>query len=163
MNKLQWVSSYGILLQPNWVTVGWLVHQLGSSGLQLPSGCRAFVLGSWVWVSFEEANEKYKAYRLIQNKSNSIVPRCWGSQSKEPIDMYIIMYIYIYMYLSKRHFYMIFFQKLLGLITETSWRVMQCCHNLLTLSCWPKDIWKRTAWSVAEVRLAIEGWCHHPL
>ena len=73
-------------------------------------------------MSFEEANEKYKAYRLIQNKSNSIVPRCWGSQSKELIDMYIIMCIYIYMYLSKRHFYfyMIFFQKLLGLITETS-------------------------------------------
>ena len=56
-------------------------------------------------MSFEEANEKYKAYRLIQNKSNSIVPRCWGSQSKEPIDMYIIMYIYIYVFVKAAFLY----------------------------------------------------------
>ena len=140
MNKLQWVSSYGILLQPNWVTVGWLVHQLGSSGLQLPSGCRAFVLGSWVWVSFEEANEKYKAYRLIQNKSNSIVPRCWGSQSKEPIDMYIIMYIYIYICICQSGISIWFSSKSCLVLSQ---KLHEGSCNVATI-CWHSHVGQKT-------------------
>ena len=78
--------------------------------------------------------------RWMKNTSQtSIVQRCWGSQSKEPlICIYLINLNYIYIYLLKRHFYVIFLEELLGLLTETSWRVMQCCHA--ATACWHKNV-----------------------
>ena len=60
---------------------------------------------------------------MKKHKANSVVQRCWGSQSKELlICIYLINlnFMYIFLYLSKRHFYVIFLEELLGLLTETS-------------------------------------------